>query len=204
MSTTYNEAATAASTNSTARVATASIVGNGHRVLRLLYLCHCGRASDRPGVLPADLRHGADARVVPDLRHRVHRPPAGFGAVRPLWRPWPQIDAGGFVAADGGAYHADRLVPLQDSIGAWVPILLCVLRFGQGLAGRNGAVRRCSPPRTRRRANARGSACSRNSVPSIGFLAANGLFLIPAMNLNDEQFRSWGWRIPFILSAARW
>ena len=38
--------------------------------------------------------------------------------------------------------------------------------------------------------------------PSIGFLAANGLFLILAMSLSDEQFRSWGWRIPFLLSAA--
>ncbi|BAN50366.1 putative major facilitator superfamily transporter [Metapseudomonas resinovorans NBRC 106553] len=38
--------------------------------------------------------------------------------------------------------------------------------------------------------------------PSIGFLAANGLFLALAMLLDDEQFRSWGWRIPFLLSAA--
>ena len=38
--------------------------------------------------------------------------------------------------------------------------------------------------------------------PSIGFLAANGLFLALAMGLDDEQFRSWGWRIPFLLSAA--
>jgi MFS family permease len=38
--------------------------------------------------------------------------------------------------------------------------------------------------------------------PSIGFLAANGLFLTLAMTLDDEQFRSWGWRIPFLLSAV--
>lgn len=37
--------------------------------------------------------------------------------------------------------------------------------------------------------------------PSIGFLVANGLFLTLAMTLTDEQFRSWGWRIPFLLSA---
>ena len=38
--------------------------------------------------------------------------------------------------------------------------------------------------------------------PSIGFLAANGLFLALAMLLSEEQFRDWGWRIPFLLSAA--
>ena len=38
--------------------------------------------------------------------------------------------------------------------------------------------------------------------PSIGFLAANGLFLALAMLLRDEDFRAWGWRIPFLLSAA--
>lgn len=38
--------------------------------------------------------------------------------------------------------------------------------------------------------------------PSIGFLAANGLFLALAMLLSEEQFREWGWRIPFLLSAA--
>ena len=48
------------------------------------------------------------------------------------------------------------VLPGYATIGAWAPILLCVLRFGQGLA----------------------------------------------MSLSDEQFRSWGWRIPFLLSAA--
>ncbi|MGF6807757.1 MFS family permease [Paraburkholderia sp. Clong3] len=38
--------------------------------------------------------------------------------------------------------------------------------------------------------------------PSIGFLAANGLFFALAMSLSDEQFRSWGWRVPFIVSSV--
>ncbi|MEX3630493.1 MAG: MFS transporter [Burkholderia sp.] len=45
-------------------------------------------------------------------------------------------------------------VPAYDAIGAIAPVLLCVLRFGQGIG------------------------------------------------LSNEQFRSWGWRVPFLVSAA--
>ena len=38
--------------------------------------------------------------------------------------------------------------------------------------------------------------------PSIGFLMSNGLFFALAIGLSDEQFRSWGWRVPFLVSAA--
>ena len=38
--------------------------------------------------------------------------------------------------------------------------------------------------------------------PSIGFLASNGLFFALALSLSDEQFRSWGWRVPFLVSAV--
>jgi MFS family permease len=36
----------------------------------------------------------------------------------------------------------------------------------------------------------------------IGFIAANGLFLLIGMVLTQEQFIEWGWRIPFLLSAV--
>ena len=95
------------------------------------------------------------------------------------------------------------LLPGYDSIGAWAPILLCVLRFGQGLGlggewGGAALLATENAPKGKRA----WFGMFPQLGPSIGFLAANGLFLILAMSLNDEQFRSWGWRIPFILSAA--
>ena len=103
-------------------------------------------------------------------------------------------------------------MPLPDTVKfmaaamthpALLPWLLCLLRFGQGvgLGGEWGGAALLAtenaPPGRRA-----WFGMFPQLGPSIGFLAANGLFLILAMNLNDEQFRSWGWRIPFILSAA--
>ncbi|WP_371230346.1 MFS transporter [Pseudomonas sp. QE6] len=95
------------------------------------------------------------------------------------------------------------LLPGYDSIGAWAPILLCVLRFGQGLGlggewGGAALLATENAPKGRRA----WFGMFPQMGPSIGFLAANGLFLCLAMLLSEEQFRAWGWRIPFILSAA--
>ncbi|MBD9630567.1 MFS transporter [Pseudomonas sp. PDM19] len=95
------------------------------------------------------------------------------------------------------------LLPGYDSIGAWAPILLCVLRFGQGLGlggewGGAALLATENAPKGRRA----WFGMFPQMGPSIGFLAANGLFLCLAMFLSEEQFRSWGWRIPFVLSAV--
>lgn len=95
------------------------------------------------------------------------------------------------------------VLPGYDSIGAWAPILLCVLRFGQGLGlggewGGAALLATENAPKGKRA----WFGMFPQLGPSIGFLAANGLFLALAMLLTDEQFRSWGWRIPFLLSAA--
>ncbi|AYF90328.1 MFS transporter [Pseudomonas sp. DY-1] len=95
------------------------------------------------------------------------------------------------------------VLPGYESIGAWAPILLCLLRFGQGLGlggewgGAALLATENAPPGKRA-----WYGMFPQLGPSIGFLAANGLFLGLAMELDDEQFRSWGWRIPFLLSAV--
>ncbi|WP_153074791.1 MFS transporter [Paraburkholderia bonniea] len=95
------------------------------------------------------------------------------------------------------------LVPGYDSIGGLAPVLLCMLRFGQGigLGGEWGGAALLAtenaPP------GKRGwFGMFPQLGPSIGFLAANGLFFGLALSLSDEQFRSWGWRVPFLLSAV--
>lgn len=95
------------------------------------------------------------------------------------------------------------VLPGYDNIGAWAPILLCLLRFGQGLGlggewGGAALLATENAPKGKRA----WFGMFPQLGPSIGFLAANGLFLTLAMTLSDEQFRSWGWRIPFLLSAA--
>ncbi|MGA8132986.1 MAG: MFS transporter [Pseudomonas gingeri] len=95
------------------------------------------------------------------------------------------------------------VLPGYATIGAWAPILLCLLRFGQGL-GLGGEWAGAALLATENAPAGKRAwfGMFPQLGPSIGFLAANGLFLILAMTLSDEQFRSWGWRIPFLLSAA--
>ncbi|MCU1721427.1 MFS transporter [Pseudomonas sp. 5P_5.1_Bac1] len=95
------------------------------------------------------------------------------------------------------------VLPGHDSIGNWAPVLLCILRFGQGLGlggewGGAALLATENAPKGKRA----WFGMFPQLGPSIGFLAANGLFLALAMLLSDEDFRAWGWRIPFLLSAA--
>jgi metabolite-proton symporter len=95
------------------------------------------------------------------------------------------------------------LLPTYSQIGWAAPALLCVLRFGQGfgLGGEWGGAALLAvenaPPGWR----ARYGMFPQLGAP-VGFIAANGLFLLLGLLLTPEQFRAWGWRIPFLLSAV--
>jgi len=95
------------------------------------------------------------------------------------------------------------VLPGYATIGVWAPALLCLLRFGQGigLGGEWGGAALLATENAPKGKRAWFGMFPQLG-PSVGFLAANGLFLTLAVTLSDEQFRDWGWRIPFLLSAV--
>jgi metabolite-proton symporter len=103
----------------------------------------------------------------------------------------------------GIATFAIGLLPGFATIGLAAPILLVVLRLVQGFAlgGEwGGAVLIVSEHGDPQR---RGYWASwpQAGVP-FGQLLANGLLFLLAAVQTDETFLSWGWRIPFLLSAV--
>jgi metabolite-proton symporter len=95
------------------------------------------------------------------------------------------------------------ILPTYESIGLLAPALLALCRFGQGigLGGEwGGAVLLAienAPPGKR----AWYGMFPQLGAP-IGFLFSGGCFLLLSRTLTDEQFFAFGWRIPFIASAA--
>ncbi len=102
----------------------------------------------------------------------------------------------------GGSTFLIALLPTYASIGWVAPLLLCVLRFGQGfgLGGEWGGAALLAvenaPPGWR----ARFGMMPQLGAP-LGFLAANGLFLLLGLWLSEADFIAWGWRLPFLFSA---
>ncbi|WP_216094888.1 MFS transporter [Sphingobium phenoxybenzoativorans] len=102
----------------------------------------------------------------------------------------------------GGSTLAIAFLPTYQSIGWWAPLILCLLRFGQGfgLGGEWGGAALLAvenaPPGWR----GRFGMFPQLGAP-VGFIAANGMFLLLGAMLTEEQFISWGWRLPFLASA---
>jgi metabolite-proton symporter len=103
----------------------------------------------------------------------------------------------------GAATFLIGLLPSYGTIGVWAPILLIVLRLVQGFAlgGEwGGAVLMAAEYGTPER---RGYWASwpQAGAPAGNLLAVAVLAVVTATT-TDEQFNSWGWRIPFLLSAV--
>ncbi len=94
------------------------------------------------------------------------------------------------------------LLPTYAAIGTMAPLLLALCRFGQGLGlgGEwGGAVLLATenaPPGKR----AWYGMFPQLGAP-IGFFLSGGIFLLLSETLTEEQFFSYGWRIPFLASA---
>lgn len=88
-------------------------------------------------------------------------------------------------------------------IGWVAPLLLCILRFGQGfgLGGEWGGATLLAVENAPKGWEARFGSAPQLGAP-VGFLAANGLFLLLGLGLSEEAFFAWGWRIPFLFSAV--
>jgi MFS family permease len=93
------------------------------------------------------------------------------------------------------------LLPTYDSVGWLAPLLLCILRFGQGfgLGGEWGGAVLLAVENAPRGWHARYGMAPQLGAP-VGFILANGLFLLLGLWLSPEQFQAWGWRLPFVLS----
>jgi len=95
------------------------------------------------------------------------------------------------------------LLPTYSAIGIVAPLALAICRFGQGLGlgGEwSGAVLLAvenAPPGKR----AWYGMFPQLGVP-VGFLFSGGVFLLLSSLLSDRQFFDFGWRIPFLASAA--
>ena len=94
------------------------------------------------------------------------------------------------------------LLPTYFQAGWIAALLLCVLRFGQGfgLGGEWGGAALLAVENAPEGKRARFGMFPQLGAP-VGFIAANGLFLILGACLTPAQFHDWGWRIPFALSA---
>jgi len=96
------------------------------------------------------------------------------------------------------------LLPSYASVGVLAPLLLVALRIIQGLAlggewgGAAIMVNELDPEGKRR-----GLLGSLVQIAApIGLLLANGVFALVTWQVSEEAFLSWGWRVPFLLSAV--
>lgn len=102
----------------------------------------------------------------------------------------------------GAATFLVGVLPTYASVGVLAPALLVTLRLVQGFAvagelgGASAMIVEHSPD------SRRGFFASFSlQGTQFGSILATGLMLPLAAVLDDDQFQTWGWRIPFLLSA---
>lgn len=93
------------------------------------------------------------------------------------------------------------LLPGYSAWGIWSPLLLVALRFIQGIALGGEWAGAVLLSMEHGDSDKRGRNASFAQVgPSCGTLIGTGFITLVTVFLSAEQFQSWGWRIPFLLS----
>jgi MFS family permease len=94
------------------------------------------------------------------------------------------------------------VLPTYAQIGLWAPVLLVALRLAQGLAlgGEYGGaatyVAEHAPP------GERGYYTSWiQTTATLGFFLSLAVILGCRLTFGDEDFKEWGWRVPFLFSV---
>ncbi|WP_326793157.1 MHS family MFS transporter [Streptomyces sp. NBC_00841] len=103
----------------------------------------------------------------------------------------------------GGSTTLIGLLPTYDTIGVAAPVLLVLLRLVQGIAvgGQwGGAVLIATENAPQGRRGLYGSF-AQLGVPA-GLMLSSLVFLLTTSLLDERQFTSWGWRVPFLCSIA--
>ncbi|MFJ5986899.1 MFS transporter [Lentzea sp. NPDC092896] len=95
------------------------------------------------------------------------------------------------------------VLPGFATIGVWAPILLVALRVvqGIGLGGENAGANLMALEHAPSDQRNRYAGFPQMGTPA-GLVLANTVFLVTSTVLPAAAFTSWGWRIPFLLSAA--
>ena len=94
-------------------------------------------------------------------------------------------------------------LPTYQTVGWFAPLMLVVLRFGQGLAigGQwGGAVLLITETAPKEKRGFYGSF-AQVGAPG-GVILANLIFLVVTASVSEEAFMAWGWRVPFLLSIG--
>src|SRR3954447_18094769 len=103
----------------------------------------------------------------------------------------------------GGATFAIGLLPTYGTVGVLAPVLLIALRLIQGFAlgGEWGGAVLIVSEHGKPQNRGFWASWPQAGAPA-GNLLATGVLALLAAFQSDEAFASWGWRIPFLLSAV--